>query len=179
MGFFNKLVKFRVTKNPFLPENFLFEYLKDSGDPEMNVDGTVAKIYEYVVPADKALVIARLNILMVDATIEPDKFGGLAALTNGLTIEALSPSDAVLKDYCNGVPIKATSEFIALAGEGFQVDKQGAALDQLAVRWTLAKAGNEVLMTEGYKFRVTVQDNLSTITKFRMMLQGQILDATP
>lgn len=177
MGLFTRSIGFFRNKKTFTADEFVFSYLKNAGSAEMAVNGTTPKVFEYVVPAGKNVWIQRLNIFGTNTNIDPDNFFGISALSNGLKIEVVDSSDVLIKDFTDGLPIKSLIDLSALAGSdaGSSIDRLGSADSGATVRWTISKAGEPLFIREGYKFRVTVRDNISGITKLRMMLQGTIV----
>jgi len=63
----------------------LFKFLRrDSSQHDIAVDGSGASVKFFLEsPAANPYTIVRLNFQMIDAKIEGDIFGGIAALTNG------------------------------------------------------------------------------------------------
>ncbi len=104
------------------------------------------------------------------------EFAGLgSALTNGLKVELQDADSNVLFDFMNGYTIKTNEDFDALAGVDTVVEPS-AGDDSMPVRWTIARAiprSHGLVVDAGHKIVVTVQDNLTNITKFRAMLQGR------
>lgn len=158
------------------PKYYVYEYLKDGSDPEMNVDGTTPASYIYTVPPGALFELMRINMMIVDGGIGWGEFGGLAAsLTNGVTCEILDASSNQVLDFTGGQNIKNNEDFTALAG----VDAIGTAAagdDALPVRFTIAKAsaGKPMRLPEGYVVQMKVQDNISGLSYFRAMVQGKV-----
>ena len=96
------------------PERFLFKFFRESGgSAEMNVDGSVTPVNFDVVhphtatkPERDAVFINRINCLIVDGNLRPSFFGGIAALTNGVTIDVLDAQLNSILDITAGEPIK-------------------------------------------------------------------------
>lgn len=174
MGIFTRTRDFFAKKKTFTADEFVYAFLRNGGSPEMNVDGTVPKVFEYIVPNGKNIWLRRLTIAAHNSGMNPDNFFGLVALANGLVIEVLDNQDNQLKDFTNSEPIKILMHLSNLAGNdaGNTIDRLGAADDGAAIRWTFEKAGEPIFMREGYKFRITVNDNITGISFLRMMVQG-------
>ncbi len=157
------------------PEDLIFKLLANAGDPDMAVDGGTPVTYEFEVPTGKVFHLQRINVHMQDGSIRADGFGGLAALTNGLLIQAIDTNGTtVLKDFTDGEPVKRHNELALLAGLDVDPDTSGVggAEDAVLVRWTIAKARKPMRLTAGQIVRVTVRDNISDVTQLRMMVQG-------
>lgn len=167
---------FSIQANNWPPENFVFEYLRDNGSRDLNVNGASDLVnFDYTVPAGFEVVLFRVNILLMDTTVVPEDFGALSGdLSKGVAIQFLDVSGNVTLDPCAGQPILNNSHWSVLAGVDSST-KTGAGADALATRWTLEKAGAPVWMKAGAKLRFIVQDNLSTLILFRVMAQGLLL----
>ena len=177
MGLFSRGLSFFRKKKTFTADEFIFKYLRSAGSNDMNVNGSITPVvFEYVIPVGKDAWIERINMSAHNANITPDTFLGLAALANGLEIKAYDDQDNLLLDFCDGEPITDVTDLANLAGIDVLIDSQGAAQDGFAVRWTLSKAGESLFMRSGSKIRVTVNDDLSTVPHFKMMLQGILVN---
>lgn len=173
------LIDYVNHKFQFIPSNFVFKFLKNATSPEMNIDGSVTPVnFDYVVPAGKVLWVERVNFVVINESMVADSFFGIADLANGLSIKVLSASDDVLIDFYDGLTIKTMVDFCNLAGAdaGNFVNENAIAHDTANVRWTIAKAGEPMMLTAGEKFRITVSDDISDIERFRAMVQGVLVD---
>lgn len=154
-----------------------FELAKNysNGDsPEMAVDGGTPAFFDIKgTSANDDCALHRINIEIVDGAITPVKFGGLAALTNGLGITLVDADDVELFDFLDGLTIKRNADWGLLAGID-AVLEQAPADDHFPVRWSIFKAtgGRPLSLLGGKKLRFTVQDNIAALTFFRIMGQG-------
>jgi hypothetical protein len=151
----------------------IFKYLVDTSNsdtPDMAVDGTTPKHYDYT--ASKKTYIHRVNIQIIDGSISPLDFGGIASvITNVILFRHYDHSDSLVTDFTDGYPIKTNGQFVYMAGT--DVDRDTTAGDDvLSIRWTIAKSGSPLVLYKNQYFRVTVQDNIAAITSMRMMVQG-------
>ncbi len=155
----------------------IFTYLRSSTDENMAVDGSsTAVTFDYTCPAGKRALIHRINFFIVDNAMQYGRFGGLTAgLTNGLLIKAHDADDAVLLDFLNGETIQTNEDFTTLSGVDAIIEPT-AGDDYLPIRWTIAKSGAELHLQPGQYIRLTVQDNLTGLTKFEAMVQGYLED---
>lgn len=160
------------------PDEYIFSLLDSGSGVDMNVDGGTPVHFKYTVPTNHTAYIERINFTLLDITMQNDLFGGLAALTNGVLVRAYDADDTLLLDFLDGEPIKQNSDFCLLAGTDAPVSA-GAGADFLPIRWTVAKAAEQndgrlaaLKLTEGQYIRVTVQDNLTGLDRFRGMVQG-------
>jgi hypothetical protein len=154
-------------------EKFLYALLKNGTDPDMNVDGSSTPVvYKYTAP--HSIEVTRMNILVMDVGMGHNEFGGLGALlTNGLEIKAFNSSNVLLKDFTDGQNIKSNDDWALLAGVDVQL-ADSAQNDLQPIRWTFEKAGAKLLLESGDYIQIKVQDNLTDLTKFQAMVQGQI-----
>tara|TARA_R110000824_G_scaffold143199_11_gene310797 strand:- start:304 stop:834 length:531 start_codon:yes stop_codon:yes gene_type:complete len=159
---------------PFLPEKFVFSFLKDDSTIEMNVNGASTPVsYKYTAPAGKRVYVYRVNMMMLDASVTASKFGGVASLTTGITVKVKNSADTELLDFLDGQTIQNNTEFGLLAGTDINV---GSGADGVNIRWTLASAGGSLILESGDYLEVLVQDNLTGLTSFQAMLQGIVED---
>ena len=159
------------------PVDFVFAFMKDSGDGvAMNVDGSSdVKAFNYEVPAGKTFLFERVNVHIQDSSIRADGFGGLTILANGLLVEIIdTDGSTVVLDFTDGKPLKRHNSFGHLAGIDADADTSGVggAQDSILIRWTINRAGASMLLHTGEIIRVTVQDDLTGLSHFRMMVQG-------
>ena len=102
------------------------------------------------------------------------KFGGIAALTNGVKIEVLNASAAVVLDLLDGRTIKNNAEFNYLASTTLQIT--GGA-DAVFADMNIGRGFSTIHhfhLPAGYKIRWTVQDNLTGIEEFRVLVYGHL-----
>lgn len=131
---------------------------------EMAVNGSVTPIQFDLVPGSAEIWrVARLVLQIVAPTAaSPELFGSLAALTNGLLIEVRN-AGGVLIDLTAGAPIKANLD-LALGWSTSIADTI------VGAEWLFASP----LRIEGGLgefLRLTVQDNLSTLTRMRLLAE--------
>ena len=169
----------KIDETKLLPENLLFSLLRvdGTGSVEMNVDGSVTAVsFRFVVPTAKRVFISRVLFDIVDSGIRPNRFGGVGNLTNGLTVKFHDADDSLLIDPLDGVKIKQNADFTIIAAiDAPIIDAVGD--DHLPVRWTIARTGHAMDLTAGQYLEVIISDNLSPITQFRTMVQGEVFDA--
>lgn len=144
-------------------------------EPDLNVDGSTDAVEKDLAPASDAIyrVSQVALILACSAAIEMTKFGDLAALTNGLKVEWRN-ADGVVADLLAGQPAKTLNDLAAVFDVG--VAELGTshtirALLQLPVPMRLDGGAGELL-------RVTVQDDLSSLVRFRCHALGSTEELT-
>jgi hypothetical protein len=156
-----------------LPSTFIFKFLKDtaaSSDMAINATSTAAHHFDYTSTVDSVHIV-RVNMAILDVAMAPSKFGGLTALTNGLKFSVIDATGTELFDFTDGEPIKNNVSFGYLAGVDTIIDA-GAAGDSLNVRWTIQRAGAALKLGTNQIFRASVQDDLSGLDQFQIMVQG-------
>lgn len=172
--------------NQALPGEFVYSYLirtfgpqaASGNDFDMDTDSDVTNsIFEYEIPTRTTMKFSRINFILVDTGIRPGDFGGInGGLTNGCLLRVIdADGSSVLQHFgTHQLPIKTNADFGPLSG----IDIPIAALagdDLLPVRFSIFKAGAPMLLAAGQIVRWVNRDDLSTITKFRAMVQGVIV----
>ncbi len=133
----------------------------------------VPSIFEYTVPPNTEMRIARLNFAIIDQSLQLTRFGGLAALTNGCMLDVVDTNGLSLLDMTGARPFTANADFLYAAGMDMEIDTGGGgALDVVKVRFSLFKAGRNVIVKAGESVRWTIQDSLAGIDQFRCQVQG-------
>lgn len=117
--------------------------------------------------------VYKINALIVDGAQDPNKFGGLTALTNGLLVKVIdSDGTTVLHDPLDGGAIKKNADWSYLARHTEVV--AGAGDDEFSVDWKLEDSfGGPLKLLDGQIIRMTVQDDLTGLTEFRVMVQAR------
>lgn len=170
---------------PKLPELFRYKYLRRVSGPasasgmlyDMDTNSSLANpsVFEYEVPAGETLELSRVNIEMLDGNMKNENFAGIAALTNGCLFQIIADDGITeLLDFLDGIPIVRNVDFAPLSGIDSVVRTTGGGEGSLPVRFSIFKAGSEMLLTEGRRIRWTNRDNLSTISLFRMEAQATV-----
>lgn len=164
------------------PDHTFFKFLRSSsGSIDMNAAGSSSVTVNFSVTPDTSkgpVSVNRINISMTGPEFfSHDFFGGSSALTNGIKVEALSSSGAVLADFLDGQTITENHEWTWLAGADVVNAPATSAMTLYAkaVRWTFAKSGAELHLGIGSRLQMTVQDDLSSsgrFTEFNAMVQG-------
>lgn len=171
---------------PKNPADFVYQYLQRVSGPaganayDMDTasgnDDPAPSVFEYQVPAGRTFKLVRINFVIVDGSISPGDFGGISgALTNGCLFQIIDDDGATeVLDFTGGVPIATNADFGGLAGADIIITEL-AGDDLLPIRFTIEKAGAQMRLTAGQRVRWTNQDDVSTITKFRAMVQGVLV----
>ena len=169
-----------VNKGRNAPEFFLYKMLRNPLDdsPEMSVDGSGTAVqFQYVVPSGKDVELHRFLFDLVDTAIKYGQFAGIATeLTNGVKIEIIDKDGTtVLLDFTDGHNIKSNSHWMHIAGIDSLIEP-AAGDDALPIRFSVYKAngGAGMYLSEGRIIRVTVQDDLTSVSHFECTVQGKI-----
>jgi len=169
---------------PYVPDlsngytPLIFQHLSldnDGTTRDMNVDGSVTpQNFEFGVAAGQIAVLESFGFELQDAKgFGLNEFGNLgAALTNGLLIQMVESDGTLLADFTQGEPITTNAEMYQYSMR-VGLEEWGAGDDMLHGRITFdAVTGSSLVVSNGYKFRVVVQDNLTGLTKFHMYVGG-------
>lgn len=170
---------------PKPPELFRYKYLRRVSGPisasgqlyDMATNSSLItpSIFEYEVPAGETLELSRVNIEVLDNGMRNDFFAGVAALANGCLFQIIAADGStVLLDFLDGIPITKNADFASLAGVDSVVRVAGPGDNMLPVRFSIFKAGSEMLLSEGRRIRWTNRDDLSAISLFRMEAQATL-----
>ena len=147
------------------------QYLATSqGSIEMAVNGAAAAVAFDLAPGSAAIWrVARLVLQIVaPAAAAPDQFGSLAALASGLLVEVRNATPTPIIDLTAGQPIRANRDF----GLGWATSIVGSIVTaewRFAVPLRLEGGFGELL-------RLTVRDNLSGLTRMRVL--AEVLEET-
>lgn len=135
------------------------------------VDGTTPKTFEVRGADSFDTDITRLIFTMTLSTNPDDGlFGNIAALTNGLVLRT---TDGVTRNIFN---VKDNGELAGFAYDmTYTTRSTGGGTFGLRCRYTFAgqsKQGVTVRLMAGEKLELIVSDNLSGITRFRVLAEG-------
>lgn len=160
------------------PGEFVYSFMSADGSISLNTDGSTSAVtFSYIVPSIRSAHISRMNMLLLDQNQRPSLFGAQTALTNGcrlITIASgVGPAEETF-DFCDGRTIKANIDFAFLAGIDNETDTAPAD-DARYIRWTIEKAGHPLLLRGGEGIAMVIQDDLSSMDDFRILVQGVLL----
>lgn len=169
-----------VSAQPIPPAEWVEEHLTLDGagvTNDMNVDGTSAKDFQYIVPAGKRFIFSRCVFTAVDLNIVyTNWFGFGSALTNGCLMHAVDSDDNSIVTFEEA--IKTTLDFAHLAAQDLpivQINK-GVVPDVMVIRWSLYKVGFVPIFEAGDKIEMTIRDNLTAMDNFQAVIQGRVFD---
>ncbi len=148
------------------------EYVLNGGSNDMAVDGTTPVTFSYTPPAGKDFKVSRLLLYLETSTaMDSIEFGNIAVLANGVLINVAGETITTWQD---NVDMLTDMFDLTQAGEAF-----GKVTRTLAGRWTFARdiPGKSLLVPNGQGFDIVIQDNLSTLSIFRLKVKGALVDA--
>ena len=163
--------------------NTFYRHLTDDGlagdgtNQNANVNGASTAVPFYAGPTEGIWKINRMIVSIEDdANITASGYGGLATLTNGVSLKVHTGgvTGEVLVDLMDG---ETATSIVDWGDYCYDVTPHtfGSGTNFVLVRWTFGKAGgplrlqahtNDVLVA-------TVQDDLSTLVKHHFFIQGK------
>jgi hypothetical protein len=157
-----------------------FDFAFQSGDPTISstinlaVDGSSTPQTFIINGTDEYDIHINRVIFTMSMSSTPDDglFGNIAKLTKGVVIRK---TDGV---YRNLINIKDNGELATLAYDLVYTTKSGGGgTDGMRCRYTFAgptKQGAGVVLSAGESLEIIIQDNISAITRFRVLAEGHI-----
>ncbi len=153
---------------PDMDQPYELLYLENSGNKEMNVDGSsVNKIYKQAVPTDTTWMLEGIHIFMLDpGLMSHNVFGSFgAALTNGLSIVVKKKgSDFKIKDIMDNTDLYMSfpsNQNVGNSGTGF-LDEEDYFYGTLNFQNPLRLA-----QSDGDLVKIIIKDDLTAIQRLR------------
>ena len=144
----------------------------------LNVDGssssiTSQKVFRYIVPAAKELLLEELLFEITDAAVEPGSFGGIAALTTGCGLSLRTSTGGILRDLAPR-KLKKNTDFLLLGG-GLDIEI-GTTEDIVIARYNLADThGFITTLSSGQYVEMVIDDDLTGLSNFEATVAGRLL----
>jgi hypothetical protein len=163
-------------------EDLIYQYLSTNGDGTGDIDAisdySSGETQFFILPPENEIwQIERLMVsVFSDNGFEPDTYGNLSPLPNGLILDKRMGTDNVVIDITSSVPIKDNKGWAILAYDA-KVNQWGKDKELLSCRFTFAKTGG-VLRLNGNKNErliLTVSDDLTGLLSHRFFIQGHII----
>ena len=155
--------------------NAIHELVKSvSGLGELGITATGENPVDffYTCPTGNPYLQAQIdvvNIVIVDTTIFPNNFGAIAnGIANGVEIDYVDKEGIVLKSFTEENPIRRNLDWGIIVSGG--VDFSGGGSGALAVNWTIT--GKTLILGPGQSLRFRIQDDLSSLDDFIVMVHG-------
>jgi len=155
---------------------FVFDMLTSAGTDSLVTDGSTSVVtYSYTCPQNMFADLARVNIHLLDDSIEPSDFGGIAgSLTTGCFFCVTDSSGTITQAFDNWI-IKNNGAWSVLAGTDIDRDTMRPGIpgdDSLTIRWTMMKAGVFMRLNEDENLKFVIRDDLTELSAFHMQVQG-------
>lgn len=152
---------------------YFSKHLINGSDGNMNIDGSVTPVdFTLSPPSGKKYIISLVMLVMEDGLMTYNTFGGITALINGVRFRVTeSGIQRDLLDYT----IKDNFDFYELSASAGMETRN---TDVLICSWKFIRAGTvlELKNLTSDNFKVTIQDDLTDISKFVCILQGYEVD---
>lgn len=149
-----------------------------SGSKNGAVDGSVTPaVFKYNVPAGKSFLLDRMLVYIQDSgTFDVEDYGNGVVLPSGIEIGVYNKSDDSLAlDFLAGEPVKSNGDWAANCFD-LNYFTFGTGDESISVRWTFTKTGGYIYVSDDQYFAVTINDNLSGLTKHQFRIQGRLKD---
>jgi len=145
----------------------------DMSNSATTASTTAPAVYHFTMPDGRSGTLERVTMLLIDGSIDLTKFGGISALTNGLKMYTETAGGTTITNYTTDVTVKKSGDFVLFAGpDAGMVNELGSTDDTQLIRWTFAKAGQPIKLNSGESFNIAVQDDITSLTEFVAMVQG-------
>ena len=133
---------------------------------EFSVDGPTA-------PEDY-LYLERILIFVQDTGVfDAEGWANMGTLTNGIDLKVVNAADETLVQL-TPAPIKSSGDLAALCHDVVFAD-YGTGENYATARWTFTKfTPDGLVLNAGEKLVATLHDNMSSLTKQRMTVQGYL-----
>lgn len=145
----------------------------NGSSPDLNVDGSVTPVnFDIVANSGKKYIIKRIIITMIDESINFDKFAGISALTNGIDLKT---KEGGLAERSLGDSIQTNADFYK---GGLSVLLESSTTDILTLVFEFNSVDTSLILTDSASdyFRITVNDDLTSINTFVVRAQGYEVD---
>jgi len=116
-----------------------------------------------------------------NANFSAEGYGGLGALTNGLTLGVFDSAGVEKYQLIDShLPVKSNAHWGAYCYD-VSYEAFGAGNNMLTWRWTFAKSGKPVYLSQkrGDYLKLTVADTLSGLVEHLLLLQGHYIATGP
>lgn len=149
---------------------FVFDFFRNGGSNDLTVDGSVtAQSFRYTPPTGFSFLLKDVNFVISSANNTNDKFGGLSALSNGITYKIFDKDDNLLTDFLGGATVKKNADFNLLASSSQVLS------DVVSINFNIRKTGASISVPQGGYVEILVQDDLTGLTQFRVSINGLLL----
>ena len=149
----------------------------ESGTIQMNGNyGVTPATFYYETPENESYRWDRANILYTDTgSMDPGAFGNGGSVSNGFNLQYLDPDGNEVCDLMGAATITINADWHLVAGVDAQPLSYGQGDEAFSVRWSFDKYSEGLYCPAGYRISVTLNDNWTFLTSFRVAVQGEVL----
>ena len=150
----------------------VFKWLRESGgsrDASVNGLGTPV-LFEYLCTEDHVDVTRMIVTITDSGTFDALLYGNRVVLVNGIKVEIIRDGEVHL-DLLDAEPILSNTDWAAMCHD-FTYHDIGTGDNRATIRWTFAHSGFPLVLLDGDILRVTIQDDLTTLTGHYFQIQG-------
>ena len=153
-------------------------YFRDgAGKVDMNINGNSTPVeYKFHVPEGGEFLLLGMRVCIVDARIDPNKFGDIPRLEKGVLFELRDDQNEVKYDLTDGERIRRNVDFAMIDGGAYS-RVEGSANALLISSWVASGDNEPIILPAGWSIVVTIQDDLHRLEFFRMLVKGRFVPA--
>ena len=124
-------------------------------------------------PAGQVYDLHRVIVGIADTTMTAAKYGGIAAITNGVIVTVKNASGVIYT--LTAFAIKSNGDWKRHCHDLLPED-YGAAANVISIRWTFAKTGAPITVSgdAGEYLNFALSDNFTGLTSHTFVVQGHI-----
>ncbi len=144
-----------------------------TGDIDAIDDYGTGQAFKVTCPDGWVYRVARMIVVIADGpSFAADKYGNLAALTNGIELKLYNADGTERLDLTGGFPIKQNGQWNCFCFDT-RLDDYGAVVHFLSVRWSFDKSGLPLLLNAGDHLDVEMNDDLTGLITHTFNMQGE------
>lgn len=178
-----------VAEKPTHADLIVSQYLDSAGDGSgtINMNGTYTSgttngVFYYTPPTGFNASIARIIFLIEDAAVASGKYGGIAALTNGVTLSVTTggPTGSVSLNL-TPTAMKTNSDWTSVMHDVQEHQYGGGGTSEyISGRMTFRKFGTDLHLRgdESECLRILCQDTLAGLITHTWFVQGTLVRNT-
>lgn len=156
-------------------------YLRESGGSgDMTVDGSETPVTFFYENADRVLSVHRMLGLIQDVgAFAAAGYGALSALSNGIGFDYVKETGERI-DLLAGRPIVTNAGWGAMCYDVQYLEfGNGSSDNYILVRWTFTNSGTEIVLDDGDRLEMIINDDLSGLVHHRWQIQGHVRRVLP
>jgi hypothetical protein len=126
----------------------------------------------YIQDTTKTFYVNRMLIQLEDAgAFATNDYGAGTGLTNGISINIYDSTGAVLNDLTDGIPIKSNNDWARVCYD-LKLENWATGNGAIHARWTFANAGHPIILKQGDRLGLTLNDNFTGLVSQYFKVQG-------